>query len=143
MSTANPPILSRSTQPTTPLAPSAQTSSQPSSGFSPTAIISLVVAIILLLLCVPLIAVLLRRYERNRLVKTTPNGISISRDTFSNSGRSSATVNDGAREEQNLGISLNSILVTKELEQRESVRLEEPGQAYLKDRGWECAVTGR
>ncbi|CAE7020287.1 hypothetical protein PTTW11_03040 [Pyrenophora teres f. teres] len=100
-------------------------------GFSPGAIIGIVVAIIFLLLLVPLIAILLRRYESTRL-----------RETPKSSGSSLASLRSHSQEEPNLG----SILVTKEL-LRSSVRMERvdsginrPDQVYVNERdrpkGW-------
>ena len=79
-----------------------------SDGFSPGAIVGIVLAVIFLLLLVPLIAMLLRRYEKTRL-----------RETPKSSGSSHASLRSHSQEEQNLGC----ILVTKEL-LRSSVRME-------------------
>ncbi|KAF2851327.1 hypothetical protein T440DRAFT_467630, partial [Plenodomus tracheiphilus IPT5] len=64
-------VLPRSTTTPIPMAPSSHSSTHIPSGISPTAIICIVAATILLLLSVPLIALLLRRYERKRLVEPT------------------------------------------------------------------------
>ncbi|KAI8931849.1 hypothetical protein NX059_010755 [Plenodomus lindquistii] len=119
-------LLPRSSPPPFPIAPSIRPSTQPSSGFSPTAILCIVAAIVVILLCVPLIALTLRRYERKRLIETMPKEIH--------------SISDSVREEQ----SLKSILVTREL-QRESVRVsvdadggvEKPGRVY--SGGWKGA----
>ncbi|KAF1943718.1 hypothetical protein EJ02DRAFT_120470 [Clathrospora elynae] len=75
--------------------------------FSPVAIIGIVAAILLLVISVPLIAILLRRYERKRLCETVKSP-----------GSSNASL-ASIREDH----SLRSILVTKELS-RSSVRME-------------------
>lgn len=111
---------------TVPQAPPVSTRYAASSadGWSPSAIIGIVAAIVLLLLCVPLIAILLRRYERKRL-RETP------KESFS----SHASLAESVREDQ----SLRSILVTREL-QRSSFKLAEvvdrPASAHVQDRGW-------
>ena len=102
-----------------------------SDGFSPGAIIGIVIAIVFLLLLVPLIAILLRRYEKTRL-----------RETPKSSGSSNVSLRSHSQEEPNLG----RILVTKEL-LRSSVRMErvdsginKPDQIYGNGRdrlrGW-------
>ncbi|KAF1847268.1 uncharacterized protein K460DRAFT_363366 [Cucurbitaria berberidis CBS 394.84] len=94
-------------------------------GWSPAAIIGIVAAIVILLLLVPLIAILLRRYERNRLCETVKDSNS------SRLGSSKSSVGEGQ--------SLRSILVTREL-QRTSLRLalgvDKPEPAHVHDRGW-------
>jgi hypothetical protein len=108
-------------------------------GFSPSAIIGIVVAIVFLLLVVPLIAILLRRYEKKRV-----------RETPRSPGNSSASLRsvqegDSLRSVQE-GHSLRSILVTKELS-RSSLRMERvdsgvrtPENVYEggreRERGW-------
>lgn len=79
-----------------------------SDDFSPGAIIGIVIAIVCLILAVPIIAVLLRKYEKTRL-RETPK---ISGSRSSDSLRSIEE-----------GHSLKNIVVTKEL-LRSSVRLE-------------------
>jgi hypothetical protein len=79
-----------------------------SDGFSPGAIIGIVIAIVCLILAVPLIAVLLRKYEKTRL-RETP------KLPGSSSGDSLRSIEEGH--------SLKSIIVTKELS-RSSVRME-------------------
>ncbi|EOA87493.1 hypothetical protein ACJQWK_10115 [Exserohilum turcicum] len=76
-------------------------------GFSPGAIIGIVIAIVCLLLVVPLIAVLLRRYEKSRL-RETPR-------IPDNSDASLRSIGENH--------SLQRILVTKEL-LRSSIRME-------------------
>lgn len=99
-------------------------------GFSPGAIMGIVVAIIFLLLLVPLVAILLRRYESTRL-RETPK-----------SPQSSSGSLHSTREEPDPG----TILVTKELV-RSSVRMERvdsavkrPDDVYVNERergrGW-------
>lgn len=78
-----------------------------SDGFSPGAIIGIVIAIVCLILAVPLIAVLLRKYEKTRL-----------RETPKLHGSSSDSLRSICE-----GHSLKSIVVTKELS-RSSVRME-------------------
>jgi hypothetical protein len=103
-----------------------------SDGFSPGAIIGIVIAIVCLILSVPLIAVLLRRYEKTRL-----------RETPKIPGSSSDSLRS-IREDH----SLQSILVTKELS-RSSVRMERidsgirrPDDVYgggkERERAWSC-----
>jgi hypothetical protein len=79
-----------------------------SDGFSPGAIIGIVIAIVCLLLAVPVIAILLRRYEKTRL-RETPK-----------LGPGSCDVSLRSIQENH---SLKSILVTKELS-RSSMRVE-------------------
>jgi hypothetical protein len=104
-----------------------------SDGFSPGAIIGIVIAIVCLILSVPLIAVLLRRYEKTRL-----------RETPKIPGSSSSDSLRSIREDH----SLQSILVTKELS-RSSVRMERidsgirrPDEVYgggkERERAWSC-----
>ncbi|EDU48687.1 hypothetical protein A1F94_005644 [Pyrenophora tritici-repentis] len=130
-----PPVYTDSVIPEAPPATIPNAGSR-SDGFSPAAIIGIVVAILFLLLLVPLIAILLRRYESTRL-----------RETPKSSGSSLASLrshsHSHSQEEQpNLG----SILVTKEL-LRSSVRMERvdsginrPDQIYGngrdRTRGW-------
>lgn len=112
-----------STVPQAPPAGSIYTSSD-SDKWSPSAIIGIVAAIVLLCLCVPLIAIILRRCQKKRLTET----ISSSASTKASSLRS-------IKEDQ----SLKSILVTREL-QRSSLRVVEgvgaPEKALVQDRGW-------
>jgi hypothetical protein len=136
--TIRPPVLSNliirsaSTITSIPEAPPASipNPSIHSDGFSPGAIIGIVVAIVFLLLAVPLIAILLRRYDKKR-VRETP--------------RSPRSSNASLRSIQE-GHSLRSILVTKELS-RSSLRMERsdsgvqtPENVYRGDRererGW-------
>jgi hypothetical protein len=74
---------------------------------------------------VPLIAVILRRYERKRCLEMLP-------DSASGGSRSSKS---SVREDQ----SLKSILVTREV-QRSSLRVSEgvrkPEEAHINERGW-------
>ena len=79
-------------------------------GFSPGAIIGIVIAIVCLLLLVPIIAILLRRYEKTRL-RETPK---------LSPGSSGSDVSLRSVQENH---SLKSILVTKELS-RSSMRME-------------------
>ncbi|KAF1831891.1 hypothetical protein BDW02DRAFT_470284, partial [Decorospora gaudefroyi] len=101
----------------------------PNDGFSPAALIGIIIAVVVLVLCVPLIAILLRRYEKTR-VRETPN--------------SPASSQSSIREDH----SLRSILVTKELS-RSSLRMDlervdsgvrRPEEVYAngmgRDRGW-------
>jgi hypothetical protein len=94
-------------------------------GWSPSAIIGIVAAIIAILVLVPLIAIILRRYERKRCQEMLPDGVS----SGSRSSKSSV------REDQ----SLKSILVTREV-QRSSLRmapsLTRPEEAHTHGRGW-------
>lgn len=114
-------------QTTTPLpqAPTAAYTRSSDDGWSPTAIIGIVAAVVLLLVAVPLIAIILRRYERKRLRETPKDSVS------SGFGSSSNSVGEGQ--------SLRSILVTREL-QRTSVKLAEgvdrPEPAYMHGREW-------
>lgn len=78
-----------------------------SDGFSPGAIIGIVIAVVCLILAVPLIAVLLRKYEKTRL-RETPKLPGSSSDSLRSIGE---------------GYSLKSIVVTKELS-RSSVRMD-------------------
>ena len=94
-------------------------------GWSPAAIIGIVAAVVLILISVPLVAILLRRYERKRL-----------RETVNNSGSSGLGSSKSSVKE---GQSLRSILVTREL-QRTSLKLAEgvdkPEPAHLHEKGW-------
>lgn len=84
-----------------------------------------------LLLCVPLIAICLRRYERKRCKEMVKDSGS----------RGSSRGSDGLDKLEE-GQSLRSILVTREL-QRSSVRLARPEKAYVEGRGWsEAEVSG-
>ncbi|KAH6642320.1 hypothetical protein C7974DRAFT_99309 [Boeremia exigua] len=110
--------------PTVPDAPAAVPSSPSGDGWSPLAIIGIVAAIMVLLLCVPLIAILLRRYERKRCKELVKDSGS----------RGSSRGSDGlSRLEE--GQSLRSILVTREL-QRVSLKLSKPEEAHVQGRGW-------
>lgn len=104
-------------------------------GFSPGAVIGIVIAIVCLLLAVPIIAILLRRYEKTRL-----------RETPKLSPGSSDVSLRSVQENH----SLKSILVTKELS-RSSMRMERvdsgsevrrPEECYghgrERERGWSC-----
>ncbi|EUC28498.1 hypothetical protein COCCADRAFT_30261 [Bipolaris zeicola 26-R-13] len=117
-----------------PDAPPALSSNTPSrsDGFSPGAIIGIVIAIVFLILTVPLIAVCLRRYEKSRLRETPKSP-------------SSSTASLRSVQEDH---SLKSILVTKELS-RSSVRMERadervrrPEEMYgggrERERAWSC-----
>lgn len=119
--------------------PAAPTAASQSDGWSPLAIIGIVSAIMVLLLCVPLIAICLRRYERKRCKEMVqgPNG-----SAFTSFGdRGSSRGSDGL-EKLEEGQSLRSILVTREL-QRSSVRLARPEKALVEGRGWsEAEVRG-
>lgn len=94
-----------------------------SGGFTPSAIIGIVATIVVLLLCVPLVAILLRRYERQCLIETAKA-----------SGRSDTSLNESVME----GSSLRSILVTREL-RRSSYKVvdgvEKPDGVYMSKRG--------
>jgi hypothetical protein len=94
-------------------------------GWSPSAIIGIVAAVIIILVLVPLIAIILRRYERKRCLEMLP-------DAASGGLRSSKS---SVREDQ----SLKSILVTREV-QRSSLRmapaLTRPEEAHTHGRGW-------
>jgi hypothetical protein len=103
-----------------------------SDGFSPGAIIGIVIAIVGLLLAVPLIAILLRRYEKTRL-----------RETPKSPGSSNISLRSIQEDH-----SLRSILVTKEL-LRSSMRMERVdsgvrrpeevhGNERERERGWSC-----
>lgn len=114
---------SASTSTSVPQAPSAWGGS-PSDGFSPAAIIGIVAAIVILLVLIPLVAVLLRRYERKRCVEMLPDSASLRPGTSDSSVREH---------------SLKSIMVTREV-QRSSVKIEEnlriPEEAHTHARGW-------
>jgi hypothetical protein len=114
-----------------PQAPPA-TSPHPSStnsGWSPSAIIGIVAAIVLILIMVPLIAIILRRYERKRCLEMLPKD--------GPSPRLGSSSNSSVREDQ----SLKSILVTREV-QRSSLRVapevKRPEEVYMKngEEGW-------
>jgi hypothetical protein len=94
-------------------------------GWTPSAIIGIVAAIIIILVLVPLIAIILRRYERKRCLEMLPD------ITSGGLGSSKSSV----REDQ----SLKSILVTKEV-LRSSLRmaptLTRPEEAHTHGRGW-------
>jgi hypothetical protein len=97
----------------------------PNEGWTPTAIIGIVAAIIVILVLVPLIAIILRRYERKRCLEMLP-------DTASGRPGSSKS---SVREDQ----SLKSILVTREV-LRSSLKvvpgLAKPEEAHTHGRGW-------
>ncbi|CAO2655468.1 Nn.00g105320.m01.CDS01 [Neocucurbitaria sp. VM-36] len=94
-------------------------------GWSPAAIIGIVAAVVFLLISVPLIAVILRRYERKRLRET------VNKSSSSGLGSSKSSVREGE--------SLRNILVTREL-QRTSLKLAEgmdkPEPVHIHGRGW-------
>ncbi|KAH7067705.1 hypothetical protein BKA63DRAFT_522663 [Paraphoma chrysanthemicola] len=117
-------VRAASTSTSTPQAPPA-TGRPSNDGFSPSAIIGVVAAIVILLILVPLVAVILRRYERKRCMEMLPDSAS------TRAGSSTSSV----REDQ----SLKSILVTKEV-QRSSLKVESglkrPEEAYTHGRGW-------
>lgn len=106
-----------------PAAPTASTSSN--DGWSPLAIIGIVAAIVIILIMVPLIAIILRRYERKRCLEMLPDGASAEM----------ASSKSSVREDQ----SLKSILVTKEV-LRSSLRMSptvaKPEEAHTHGRGW-------
>lgn len=122
-------LVSRQTDTSIPQAPPATGSwgASQSDGFNPAAIIGIVAAIVIILVLVPLIAAILRRYERKRCREMLPDTPS------ARLGSSSSSV----QEDQ----SLKSILVTKEV-QRSSVRvddgLQRPEEAHTHERGWSC-----
>jgi hypothetical protein len=116
-----------STTTSLPQAPSASGSWSISAndGWSPLAIIGIVAAIVIVLVLVPLIAIVLRRYERKRCMEMLP-------DTPSDGlGSSKSSV----REDR----SLKTILVTKEV-QRSSLKmvptLRKPKEVHTHGRGW-------
>jgi hypothetical protein len=117
-------VIARAALTSTPQAPPA-TGRPSNDGFSPAAIIGVVAAIVILLILVPLVAVILRRYERKRCMEMLPDSAS----TRAGSSKSSV------REDQ----SLRSIMVTKEV-QRSSIkvdsRIKRPEEAYAHERGW-------
>ncbi|KAF9700561.1 hypothetical protein EKO04_002021 [Ascochyta lentis] len=118
-----------STSTSVPTAPSARSFN--ADGWSPLAIIGIVAAIMVLLLCVPLIAICLRRYERKRCKEMVKDSGS----------RGSSRGSDGLGQLQE-GQSLKSILVTREL-QRVSLKLSKPEEAHVHGRGWsEAEVRG-
>jgi hypothetical protein len=109
----------------TPQAPSAAGPSGRSSidGWTPSSIIAIVAAIVVVLSLVPLIAILLRRYERKRCLEMLPEA---------SGGLESSK--SSVREDQ----SLKSILVTMEV-QRSSLRVvARPEEVYVAahGRGW-------
>lgn len=110
-----------------PQAPSAAPSSTTSTkdGWSPLAIIGIVAAIVIILVLVPLIAIILRRYERKRCLEMLPDAAS------AELGSSKCSV----REDQ----SLKSIMVTREV-LRSSLRMSptvtKPEEAHTHVRGW-------
>ncbi|KZM26599.1 uncharacterized protein EKO05_0005525 [Ascochyta rabiei] len=114
-----------STSTSVPAAPPARSSN--ADGWSPLAIIGIVAAIMVLLLCVPLIAIYLRRYEKKRCKEMVKDSGS----------RGSSRGSDGLSQLQE-SHSLRSILVTKEL-QRVSLKLSKPEQAHMQGRGWSNA----
>ena len=112
---------------TTHPAPSVLPASDNSSAWTPLAIIGIVTSIIVLLLCIPLIAICMRRYERKRC-----------KETFkaTSGSRGSSRGSDGASQMEE-GQSLKSIMVTREL-QRSSLKVTKPEVAYTggQERGW-------
>lgn len=112
---------------TTPPAPSVLPAPHNSSAWTPLAIIGIVTSIIILLLCIPLIAICMRRYERKRCKETfkAPSG-----------SRGSSRGSDGVSQLEE-GQSLKSIMVTREL-QRSSLKVTKPEVAYSggQGRGW-------
>lgn len=106
-----------------PPAPAASTSFN--DGWSPLAIIGIVAAIVIILILIPLIAIILRRYERKRCLEMLPDGASAEM----------ASSKSSVREDQ----SLKSILVTKEV-LRSSLRMSptvaKPEEAHTHGRGW-------
>jgi hypothetical protein len=94
-------------------------------GWSPSAIIGIVAAVVIILVLVPLIAIILRRYERKRCLEMLPDA---------SSGRLGSS-KSSMRENQ----SLKSILVTKEV-LRSSLRmtpaLTKPDEAHTHGRVW-------
>lgn len=121
--TAN--LLSRSIPQGTPPPPAPTASTSSNDGWSPAAIIGIVAAIVIILITVPLIAIILRRYERKRCLEMVPEVAS------NGMGSSQSSV----REDQ----SLKSILVTKEL-QRSSLRMSpsvaRPEEVHAHGRAW-------
>jgi hypothetical protein len=116
-------IYPRSIPQAPPAAPTASTSSN--DGWSPLAIIGIIAAIVIILVMVPLIAIILRRYERKRCLEMLPDGASAEM----------ASSKSSVREDQ----SLKSILVTKEV-LRSSLRMSptvaKPDEAHAHVRGW-------
>ncbi|KAH8722472.1 hypothetical protein GQ44DRAFT_622639 [Phaeosphaeriaceae sp. PMI808] len=108
-----------------PEAPTAAGSSAaaPNDGFTPSAVIGIVTAVVGLLVLVPLIVVIIRRYERKRCHEMLPDSASL--------GSSKRSVEEHQ--------SLKSILVTKEV-QRSSVRVSagvtKPPEAHTHEREW-------
>lgn len=100
--------------------------SESSDGWSPSAIIGIVAAVVLILIMVPLIAIILRRYERKRCLEMLP------KDSISPRLGSS---HSSTREDS----SLKSIMVTREV-QRSSLRMvpgvRRPEDAHTSERGW-------
>jgi len=123
--------LSSTSTPTSiaiPQAPPAGTiyASSTTDAWSPSAIIGIVAAVVLICLSVPLIAVIARRYQKKRLCETIPY----------NGGSSKSSLKTGSvREDQ----SLKNIMVTREL-QRTSQKLSEgvrtPEKAHVDEKGW-------
>ncbi|KAH9878031.1 hypothetical protein J1614_003248 [Plenodomus biglobosus] len=148
-----PTLLPRTPTPLTTAAPSAHLSSSHPT-LSPPAILAITAAIILLLLSIPLLATLLRRRQRNRLLVPT-RGVALDRDAVSSrsaslkgslgasssKGSLSASSSKGSLNASSKAStvsedrSLKSILVTREV-QRESVRVERPGRVYEGEKGW-------
>jgi len=108
-----------------PEAPSVANRPSKADGFSPSAIIGIVAAIVLILALVPLIAIILRRYERKRCREMRADMASTRLDSSGSSVRE--------------GQSLKSILVTKEV-LRSSLRVSQgpkrPEEAHINERGW-------
>ena len=118
-----------STSTSLPAAPLARSSD--SDGWSPLAIIGIVASIVVLLLCVPLIAICLRRYEGKRCKEMVKDSGS----------RGSSRGSDGLGHLQE-GQSLRNIMVTREL-QRVSLKLSKLEEAHVHGRGWtEAEVQG-
>jgi H+/gluconate symporter-like permease len=122
-------LLGRDTTASTPIpqAPPAANSDRAANtnGWTPSAIIGIVVAIVIVLILVPILAVIYRRYERKRCAEMLPDSAS------SKAGSSRSSVREGQ--------SLKSILVTKEV-LRSSLRVEgglrRPEEAHMDERGW-------
>jgi hypothetical protein len=111
-----------------PQAPPATPSNTSSSkdGWSPSAIIAIVAAVVLILAMVPLIAIILRRYEKKRCLEMLPKD-----GTSPRTGSSHSSTREDS--------SLKSILVTREV-QRSSLKmapgLKRPEEAHTHERGW-------
>jgi hypothetical protein len=111
--------------------PAAPTARNSTDGWSPLAIIGIASSIVLLLLCVPLIAICLRRYERKRC-----------KEMVKDAGSQGSSRGSDGLDKLEEGQSLRSILVTREL-QRSSVRLARPERAVVVGSGWcEAEVRG-